>query len=141
PSELARLESQLRERAGHMEIGGPLLGGRLIGDADVPVASPAHFLEIVGMSRDATPEEIAQAMETGSQAQPAWDALPGTERAACLDRAANLLEERRMQFLSLLVREAGKTLPDAVAELREAVDFCRYYAARGRELFGAPKEL
>jgi RHH-type proline utilization regulon transcriptional repressor/proline dehydrogenase/delta 1-pyrroline-5-carboxylate dehydrogenase len=52
-----------------------------------------------------------------------------------------LLQARRGQFLSLLVREAGKTLPDAVAELREAVDFCRYYAARGRELFGAPQEL
>jgi RHH-type proline utilization regulon transcriptional repressor/proline dehydrogenase/delta 1-pyrroline-5-carboxylate dehydrogenase len=56
-------------------------------------------------------------------------------------RAADLLEGRRAQFLSLLVREAGKTLPDAVAELREAVDFCRYYAARARELFGAPAEM
>ena len=52
-----------------------------------------------------------------------------------------LLEARRGEYLSLLVREAGKTLPDAVAELREAVDFCRYYAARGRELFGAPEVL
>ena len=76
---------------------------------------------------------------SGARAQPAWDRLPAAERAACLDRAADLLEERRVQYLSLLVREAGKTLPDAVAELREAVDFCRYYAARGRELFGAPQ--
>jgi RHH-type proline utilization regulon transcriptional repressor/proline dehydrogenase/delta 1-pyrroline-5-carboxylate dehydrogenase len=141
PSELARLEAELHERAGRMEIGGPLLGGRLTGDADVPIASPAHFLEIVGMSHDATAEQIALAMQTAGRAQPSWDALPGLDRAACLDRAANLLEARRVQFLSLLVREAGKTLPDAVAELREAVDFCRYYAARGRELFGAPQEL
>ena len=59
----------------------------------------------------------------------------------CLERAAQLLQERRGLFLSLLVREAGKTLPDAVAELREAVDFCRYYAARGRELFGDPEVM
>jgi RHH-type proline utilization regulon transcriptional repressor/proline dehydrogenase/delta 1-pyrroline-5-carboxylate dehydrogenase len=80
-------------------------------------------------------------MDVGARAQPAWDALPGNERASCLERAAGLLEQRRIQFLSLLVREAGKTLPDAVAEVREAVDFCRYYAARGRELFGQPQEL
>ena len=70
-----------------------------------------------------------------------WDATPAGERAACLERAADALEARRGEFLSLLVREAGKTLPDAVAELREAVDFCRYYAARARELFAAPTEL
>src|SRR6202045_754078 len=80
-------------------------------------------------------------MDAGARAQPAGDALPAADRADCLDRAANLLEERRVQYLSLLVREAGKTLPDAVAELREAVDFCRYYAARGRELFGADQQL
>src|SRR5207244_4488444 len=78
-------------------------------------------------------------------------ALYGAERAnsegedfgdpAALERAAELLQARRGNFLSLLVREAGKTLPDALAELREAIDFCRYYAARGRELFGAPQEL
>src|SRR6195256_6493369 len=55
--------------------------------------------------------------------------------------ATRLLQARRGQFLSLLVREAGKTLPDAVAELREAVDLCRYYAARGRELFAAAQQL
>jgi RHH-type proline utilization regulon transcriptional repressor/proline dehydrogenase/delta 1-pyrroline-5-carboxylate dehydrogenase len=51
------------------------------------------------------------------------------------------LEQRRGLFLHLLVREAGKTLPDSIAEIREAADFCRYYARRGRELFGAPQEL
>jgi RHH-type proline utilization regulon transcriptional repressor/proline dehydrogenase/delta 1-pyrroline-5-carboxylate dehydrogenase len=80
-------------------------------------------------------------MEAAAAAQPAWEATPAGERAACLERAAEALELRRGQFLSLLVREAGKTLPDAVAEIREAVDFCRYYAARTRELFGAPQEL
>ena len=82
-----------------------------------------------------------RAMAAAAAAQPDWDATPAAERAACLERAAELLQQRRGLFLSLLVREAGKTLPDAVAELREAVDFCRYYAARGRELFGAPLEL
>src|SRR6202046_1481336 len=65
----------------------------------------------------------------------------GAERARCFERAAELLIERRGLFLRLLVKEAGKTLPDAVAELREAIDFCRYYAVRGRELFSQPEEL
>ena len=93
------------------------------------------------MSRDATDAEIIEAMDIASRAQPSWDATPAEQRAACLDRAAELLEERRGLFLRLLVKEAGKTLPDAVAELREAIDFCRYYGARGRELFSQPEEL
>src|SRR5882672_8284038 len=146
PAELKALTTELGKRAVQMNgravaAGGPILGGKTVRDADVPVISPSNFREIVGLSRDATADEINKAMDAGARAQPAWDAVPGAERAACLDRAANLLEERRVQYLSLLVREAGKTLPDAVAELREAVDFCRYYAARGRELFGNAQQL
>jgi RHH-type proline utilization regulon transcriptional repressor/proline dehydrogenase/delta 1-pyrroline-5-carboxylate dehydrogenase len=141
PAELTALKVELEKRALQMNVGGPILGGKSVRDADVPVQSPSNFLEIVGLSRDATAAEINQAMDAGAKAQPSWDALPAAERADCLDRAASLLEERRVQFLSLLVREAGKTLPDAVAELREAVDFCRYYAARGRELFGGAQKL
>jgi RHH-type transcriptional regulator, proline utilization regulon repressor / proline dehydrogenase / delta 1-pyrroline-5-carboxylate dehydrogenase len=141
PAELAVLKAELDKRAQQMNAGGPILGGKSVRDADLPVVSPANFLEIVGLSRDATADEINKAMDAGARAQPAWDALPAAERAACLDRAAELLELRRVQYLSLLVREAGKTLPDAVAELREAVDFCRYYAARGRELFSAAQQL
>ncbi len=138
PATLALLEGELRRFAAERYAGGPILSGRSVRDAAVPVVSPADTSGIVGFTRDATAEEIREAMTAAARAQSGWDAMPAAERAACLTRAADLLEERRGQFLSLLVREAGKTLPDAVAELREAVDFCRYYAARGRELFGAP---
>src|SRR5580704_1219408 len=141
PATLALLEGELLHFAAERYAGGPILSGRSVRDAAVPVVSPADTSTIVGFTRDATAEEIREAMTAAARAQPGWDAMPAAERAACLTRAADLLEERRGQFLSLLVREAGKTLPDAVAELREAVDFCRYYAARGRELFGAPQEM
>jgi RHH-type transcriptional regulator, proline utilization regulon repressor / proline dehydrogenase / delta 1-pyrroline-5-carboxylate dehydrogenase len=141
PAELQALHTELEKRAREMYPGGPVLGGKPVQDADVPVLSPANALDRVGSSRDATAAEINQALDRCSQAQPAWDALGADERAGCLARAADLLEDRHTQILSLLVREAGKTLPDAVAELREAVDFCRYYAARGRELFGRPQQL
>jgi len=141
PAALAALEAEVAAEANVIHAGGPILSGRPVRDAKVPVISPADGSETVGYTRDATAQEIRDAMEEAAAAQPAWDATPAVERAACLLKAADLLEQRRGAFLSLLVREAGKTLPDAVAELREAVDFCRYYAARGRELFAAPEQL
>ncbi len=141
PTGIAQLEAELRAITSEAVVGGPIVAGRVVSDASVPVVSPANTQEIVGMSRDATDAEIIEAMDIASRAQPSWDATPAEQRAACLDRAAELLEERRALFLRLLVKEAGKTLPDAVAELREAIDFCRYYAARGCELFAHPEEL
>jgi RHH-type proline utilization regulon transcriptional repressor/proline dehydrogenase/delta 1-pyrroline-5-carboxylate dehydrogenase len=141
PAALAALEAEVRAQSRASHTGGPIVSGRAARDLSVPVTSPADTSEVVGLTRDATAQEIRLAMEEAAAAQPAWDATLAEARATCLTRAAELLQERRGSFLSLLVREAGKTLPDAVAELREAVDFCRYYAARGRELLGAPEQL
>ena len=74
-------------------------------------------------------------------AQPAWDALGGAERAALLVKASDLFEAHAAEIISLCQREAGKTLTDAVLELREAVDFLRYYACEARMLFSAPQPL
>jgi RHH-type proline utilization regulon transcriptional repressor/proline dehydrogenase/delta 1-pyrroline-5-carboxylate dehydrogenase len=141
PAALAALAAEVAAHAAQRHRGGPLLSGRSASDLTVAVTAPADHREIVGDTRDASAQEIDAALSAAARAQPDWDAMPAAVRAACLDQAAELLQERRGLFLSLLVREAGKTLPDAVAELREAVDFCRYYAARGRELFGAPQEM
>jgi len=140
PAELAALLAALKSAQGRRYSGGPLLATGTGAPADTPVRSPIDG-EIVGLSRDATETEIVAAMEAAAQAQPAWDQTPAEERAACLERAADLLEQRRDAFLHLLVREAGKTLPDALAEVREAADFCRYYAGEGRKLFGAAQRL
>jgi RHH-type proline utilization regulon transcriptional repressor/proline dehydrogenase/delta 1-pyrroline-5-carboxylate dehydrogenase len=64
---------------------------------------------------------------------PAWDARPVDERADCLERLADLLERERDALMRICVQEARKTIPDALAEVREAVDFCRYYAAQARK--------
>jgi RHH-type proline utilization regulon transcriptional repressor/proline dehydrogenase/delta 1-pyrroline-5-carboxylate dehydrogenase len=141
PAELATLQDELGEAASLPYAGGPILSQPEAIEAKVPVVSPADAAHVVGLTRDATEGEIAGAMTTCARAQRAWDAKPAEERAACLERAADLLEKRRGLFLHLLVREAGKTLPDAIAEIREAADFCRYYAWRGRELFAAPEQL
>ena len=141
PAALAALAAEVQAHAHDSHTGGPILSGRTARDLSVAVVSPADTAVTVGLTRDASAEEIRQAMAAADAAQFAWNATPAAERAACLERAAELLQQRRGLYLSLLVREAGKTLPDALAELREAVDFCRYYAARARELFAAPLQL
>jgi RHH-type proline utilization regulon transcriptional repressor/proline dehydrogenase/delta 1-pyrroline-5-carboxylate dehydrogenase len=105
------------------------------------VVNPADRRDIVGHSRDADPGEIGEAFAAGAAAQPRWNALGGGARAERLEEAANLLEKERVDFYELLVREAGKTLPDAIAEVREAVDFCRYYAAQARTQFTGAARL
>jgi RHH-type proline utilization regulon transcriptional repressor/proline dehydrogenase/delta 1-pyrroline-5-carboxylate dehydrogenase len=69
-----------------------------------------------------------------------WDA-PAIARAAVLERAADLLEARRQAFVGLIAKEGGKTLVDALSEVREAADYCRYYAARGRDMFSEPQRM
>src|SRR4029077_14686616 len=120
PAELDALVSAVGALAGRSWPGGPVLGGRSVKDAVVAVPSPANYHDVVGRSMDASAAEIAAALDAAQRAQPAWDATPAVDRAACLERAAGLLEGRRAEFISLLAREAGRTLPDAVSEVREA---------------------
>ena len=72
---------------------------------------------------------------------PAWDRRPAAERAAILERAAGLFEARRPDLMALVIREGGRTIPAAVAELREAVDYLRYYATRARADFALPEAM
>ena len=114
------------------------------GDARVrgtAVTNPADRHDIVGEIHNATAIDVTSAIARATAAQPDWNDAGVGERAACLLRAADALELARDRFIPLLVREAGKTLPDAIAEIREAVDFCRYYASEARRLFGEPLEL
>ena len=96
------------------------------------VTDPADHRHVVGEWQSDDPVRATEWVAAARAAQPKWNARPVAERAAMLDQAADALESARAGFLYLLVREAGKTLPDANAELREAVDFLRYYAAQAR---------
>ncbi len=94
----------------------------------VAVRNPADHRDIVGHVVSARPEDVDAALERCVRAAPIWQATPPDERAACLRRAADLLEARTQPLLGLIVREAGKSFANAIAEVREAVDFLRYYA-------------
>jgi RHH-type proline utilization regulon transcriptional repressor/proline dehydrogenase/delta 1-pyrroline-5-carboxylate dehydrogenase len=141
PLELDPVLATLRSRRGADHAGGPIIDGKALGGRGTPVLNPADPGDIVGASRDASAEEIRAAFDSAQRAQRAWNAAGGVERAGALQRAAQLLESRRLEYVELLIREAGKTLSDAIAEVREAADFCRYYALRAREEFSAPLRL
>ena len=111
------------------------------GAAPRPVTAPHDRAQLIGLCRDATAAEVDEMIARAVGFQQGWDALGGAERAGRLEEVADLYEAHTQQFLSLCQREAGKTLSDAVLELREAVDFCRYYAARARADFAAPLAL
>ncbi len=106
-----------------------------------PITSPHDLGQVVGTRRDATAEEVEAAFTRAAAIQPGWDALGGEARALLLEEAADLFEAHGAEFLSLCKREAGKTLLDSVLELREAVDFLRYYAAEARRQFSEPTIL
>jgi RHH-type transcriptional regulator, proline utilization regulon repressor / proline dehydrogenase / delta 1-pyrroline-5-carboxylate dehydrogenase len=141
PPEIATLRQELSLRRAAKPVAGPIIGGILLAGATHPVANPADRRDVVGSTRDATPDEIAAAFAASAAAQPAWNLQGGESRAKCLERASDLIEANRADFHGLLVREAGKTISDAIAEVREAADFCRYYALRARQQFGAPQRL
>ena len=103
--------------------------------APVPVRNPADRRDTVGQVEDSTPADVEQALHFAQQGAAAWAATPPAERADALLRAAQALEQRLPVLLGLLMREAGKSCANAVAEVREAVDFLRYYAAQVRGSF------
>jgi RHH-type transcriptional regulator, proline utilization regulon repressor / proline dehydrogenase / delta 1-pyrroline-5-carboxylate dehydrogenase len=122
----------------------PILGGRArVEPAQVlargtRITNPADRGETVGAVVDATPADVERALAGATAAFPGWDGTPAEQRAAILERAADGYERHRGEFIALLVREAGKSIGDGVAEVREAVDFLRYYAQRARLDFARP---
>jgi RHH-type proline utilization regulon transcriptional repressor/proline dehydrogenase/delta 1-pyrroline-5-carboxylate dehydrogenase len=145
PRELQSLRDELAthrtKKTADAPTAGPIINGELLPGAPRPVTNPADRRVQVGASRDATADEIKMAFEASAAAQPAWNHSGGDARANCLEKASDILEADRSQFHELLVREAGKTISDAIAEVREAVDYCRYYALQARKQFATAQRL
>jgi RHH-type proline utilization regulon transcriptional repressor/proline dehydrogenase/delta 1-pyrroline-5-carboxylate dehydrogenase len=105
------------------------------------VTSPTNREIVVGTVHEASAADVNRMVRAGHDVQQDWDSIGGEARARLLDRAADLYEEQRELFYSLCIREAGKTLIDAVLEVREAVDFLRFYASEARRQFTRPLPL
>lgn len=100
------------------------------------ISAVAASRPAVTSTNETSPEAVRGLIAAARAGFKDWSATSAETRAAMLERAADLLEQRAAHFIALLQREGGKTLDDALSEVREATDFCRYYAARGRKLFG-----
>ncbi len=116
----------------------PIVGGKEMSGAEEPSVNPANTDEVVGICHLAAEKHVDAALELSVRGQVAWDRTGADERARILNRAADLFEAHHAELLALCVSEGGKTIPDSISELREAVDFFRYYAAQAQRHFGEP---
>jgi RHH-type transcriptional regulator, proline utilization regulon repressor / proline dehydrogenase / delta 1-pyrroline-5-carboxylate dehydrogenase len=140
-------DDQLRELAAALNSSGagtwnaaPLVPGVNPTGEKIAVTNPADRREVVGHWQATDNATVERALQNAVTAHAGWDATPAGSRAAILEHAATLLEARMPAFMAMCTKEAGKTLPDGIAEVREAVDFLRYYALQAREHF-APMAL
>jgi len=132
---LASLSSALLATAHNDWKALPMIGAPIAAGTAQPVLNPSDLRDVVGHVQEATVENVDTAINCALSSGPIWQATPPAERAAILERAADLMEGEIQPLMGLLAREAGKTFANAIAEVREAVDFLRYYAVQARNDF------
>ena len=143
PSVRASMAVEMNEALAASFAVGPIVDARAItgGPEATLVNCPHDRRTRIGSVRGADKATIETAIVSATAAAHEWDRRGGPARAAILDRAADLLERDRSRLMAVIVREAGKTFENAQGDLREAVDFLRYYAIEARRLFSAPTAL
>lgn len=139
--ELAEMAARMEHVSRRPWVAAPLVGGDEHTGPSHSIRNPANSEDVVGSVIAATTDHVRRAIDIAERAQPAWDETPAAVRADALAKAADLFEQNTPELVAMCVREAGKTVPDGVAEVREAVDFLRYYAARARSEFGSAVAL
>lgn len=116
-------------------VASAIVAGKNIDGVAQPIYTPADIKKVAGNVMPATVQTVTQAIDSAASAANTWRFTEVGARAGCLERWADLLERDHAALMALCVSEAGKTIPDALAEIREAVDFCRYYAVQARTQF------
>ncbi|HEV2612141.1 MAG TPA: bifunctional proline dehydrogenase/L-glutamate gamma-semialdehyde dehydrogenase PutA, partial [Noviherbaspirillum sp.] len=133
-SVLASLDARFADLAARQWQAAPLLATVAAASRTThAIRNPANQDDVVGSVTEAGAEDVEAALEAAAGYAQAWQDTPPAMRAGMLEQAADLFEEHHAELMALAVREAGKSLPNAIAEVREAVDFLRYYAAQVRE--------
>ncbi|SFM41654.1 trifunctional transcriptional regulator/proline dehydrogenase/L-glutamate gamma-semialdehyde dehydrogenase [Variovorax sp. OV329] len=134
---LQALERLLVQEASAQWFSQPMLAEpvTIAGETWAPVVNPADRRDVVGKVREASEAEIDSALQAATRFAPAWADTPAGQRAEALERAADALQQSLPRLLGLLAREAGKTYSNGIAEVREAIDFLRFYAAQARADF------
>jgi len=138
PVSLRRLDADLKAAMSGVWTAEPISPAATANDAGHAVSAPYDRHRHVGDVTEASADDVPAVVTVAAEAQEAWDRTGGKSRATILEKAADLLENRTAAFMALCIREAGKTLPDALGDVREAIDFCRYYATLARQEFSGP---
>jgi RHH-type transcriptional regulator, proline utilization regulon repressor / proline dehydrogenase / delta 1-pyrroline-5-carboxylate dehydrogenase len=139
-SDLAALASSMNAAIKPWQAA-PLVPGSKNTGAMIAVTNPANRRESVGHWQSGEAAQVDLALKNAHEAFSTWDHTPAASRAKILEHAADLMEQRMPELMALCVKEAGKSLSASVAEVREAVDFCRYYAVQAKKLFSQPEKL
>jgi RHH-type transcriptional regulator, proline utilization regulon repressor / proline dehydrogenase / delta 1-pyrroline-5-carboxylate dehydrogenase len=141
PPALAALREALAEALGRPWHAAPIVGGVEPGGTAEPVFDPSDRRRQIGTVVSSQPADLDRALDRARDAAPAWERTPAGERAAVLERVADLYEHHRAELVAPIIREGGRTIPAALAEWREAIDHLRYCALRLRADFAAPIQL
>ena len=141
PRALVGLRADMEAAVRRCWRAGPIVGGVEQAGAEIPVLDPSDHRRQIGSVTPTGPETVDEALARAARAAASWDHTPAEQRAAILERAADLYERDRAALIALIVGEGGRTIPVALSEVREAADFLRYYAARARADFATPELL
>ena len=133
---LAGLSAELAGTAAHKWHAAPLLADGSAEGETSDVLNPADHRDVVGRVTEIRAEDAGRIVAMAAERGAAWAATAPAERAACLDRAADIMESRIEPLMGIIMREAGKSAANAIGEVREAVDFLRYYAEQARRTLG-----
>ena len=141
PTQSGPLVDEMRRTLQSTFIAQPLISGALREGKKHEIADPSDRRRLIGNVIYATEHDIDTAFAAAAAAQNEWDVRGGAVRAALLERAADLFEAERAKLMALIVREGGRSIQNALYEVREAIDFLHYYAAQARQQFGSARVL
>ncbi|MCL1058756.1 bifunctional proline dehydrogenase/L-glutamate gamma-semialdehyde dehydrogenase PutA [Shewanella gelidimarina] len=125
----------------HTWSAGPIVNGETLSGDIKEIVSPFDTSKVVGKVAFANNHAIEQALTGAAASFPSWCATPVEVRATALLKLADLIEDNREELIALCTREAGKSIQDGIDEVREAVDFCRYYAVQAKKMMAQPERL
>jgi len=132
-SQYQTLRSQMDKAEKEKWIAASIINGNVLSDDHAKsITSPSHIQQVIGYVNKANESDVEKALQTAVDGMRKWEETPVQERAAILERAADLFQQEMPSFIAMLNKEAGKCIMDAQSEVRETIDYCRYYAYRAR---------
>lgn len=132
-SQYQKLRQQMSEAENEKWVAASIINGNVLSDKNAQsITSPGHIQQVIGYVNKASETEVETALQVASDSMRKWEETPVAERAAILERAADIFQQEMPALIAILNKEAGKCIMDCLSEVRETIDYCRYYAYRAR---------